>query len=251
MRTVAIIQARMASTRLPGKIMADLAGKPLLYHVVSRALQARTLDLVALATTDRSIDDEVAKLCDELGIPCFRGSEEDVLDRYYQAAKYFDADVVVRLTADCPMIDPLIIDKVVQVLIEEDFEYVSNILDCTYPDGLDTEAFYRKVLERAWREANLKSDREHVTTYLRNHPEWFRLKNVSHTENLSSFRWTVDEPQDLEFVRRVYEYLGPDNSFGMTEILALLQKYPELKDINTGINRNEGYQKALTEDTLI
>jgi spore coat polysaccharide biosynthesis protein SpsF len=251
MKMVAIIQARMASTRLPGKIMADLAGKPLLDHVVRRAQQARTLDLVAVATSDQPTDDVVARFCQEAGIPCFRGSEDDVLDRYYQAAKHFQAHVIVRLTADCPLLDPAVIDKVVQAFHAGDYDYVSNTLEPTYPDGLDTEVFRGSALEWAWREARLKSEREHVTPYIWKQPALFRLANVKHDQNLFGLRWTVDEPEDLEFVRRVYHYLGSTPSFGMAEIIALLREHPEISDVNAGFDRNEGYAKSLREDALI
>lgn len=249
MRIVAIIQARMSSTRLPGKVLADIAGNPMLYHVVSRARQAQTLDMVAVATSKGRADDDLEHFCLEAGIPCFRGSEDDVLDRYYQAAKHFEADIVVRLTADCPLLDPLVIDKVVRVFQEGDFDYVSNTIQCTYPDGLDTEMFSHSTLERAWREAHLKSEREHVTSYIYNHPELFHLGNVSNNTDLSALRWTVDEPDDLEFVRAVYAHFGA-SYLGMGEVLNLLRRQPELGGVNAGFTRNEGYQKSLREDGL-
>jgi spore coat polysaccharide biosynthesis protein SpsF len=251
MKTVAIIQARMTSTRLPGKIMADLAGEPLLFHVVNRAKRARTLDMVAVATTDRPADDAVAQFCAKAGIPCFRGSEEDVLDRYYQAARHFEADVVVRLTADCPLLDPDVIDHVVQVFQSGDYDYVSNTIQPTYPDGLDTEVFRREALEKAWREARLKSEREHVTPFIWKQPALFRIHNVRHELDLSTLRWTVDEPEDMEFVRRVYSYCATEPSFGMADVLALLRERPVLGDINASFQRNEGYQKSLGEDTVV
>jgi spore coat polysaccharide biosynthesis protein SpsF len=240
MKTVAIIQARMTSTRLPGKVLAEVAGKPMLYLVVSRAQHTRTLDLTVVATSDRPTDDVLAKFCSEAKISCFRGSEDDVLDRYYQAAKQFKADVIVRLTADCPLLDPVVIDRVVHVFESGSYDYVSNTIRPTYPDGLDTEVFLYRALERAWRGARLKSEREHVTPYIWRQPTLFRLFNVEHAEDLSSLRWTVDEPQDLEFVRAVYSYFG-SSSFGMIEILDLLRERPELSRINAGIKRNEGY----------
>lgn len=250
MKTVAIIQARMTSTRLPGKILADLAGRPLLYHVVARARQSMTLDLVAVATTDRVTDDVTAQYCNQLAIPYFRGSEDDVLDRYYQAAKLFKADVIVRLTADCPLIDPNVIDRTVQLFKSGDYDYVSNTLERTYPDGLDVEVFSKAVLERTWREASWKSECEHVTPYMRN-PILFRLGCLKHDSNHSGLRWTVDHPRDLEFVRRVYDYLCPAPSFGLIDILALLREHPELSEINTGIETDEGYHRSLSEDVRI
>jgi spore coat polysaccharide biosynthesis protein SpsF len=248
MKIAAIIQARMASTRLPGKVLMDISGKPLLHIVCSRAKMARNLDLVAVATTDRPVDDQIQRLCERLGIPCFRGNEDDVLDRYYQAAKQIEADVIVRLTADCPLLDPTVIALVVDTFRSGNFDYVSNAIDPTYPDGLDTEVFSFRVLERTWIEAILKSEREHVTSYIWKQPSIFKTHNVRHEQDLSSFRWTVDEPEDLDFVRRVFAFLGTDSVFGMNEVVTLLQKHPELAEINTRFERNEAYQKSLIED---
>lgn len=248
MNIVAIIQARMASTRLPGKILADLAGQPLLCRVVSRAQQAVTLHRVMVATTDQAADAAVTQLCQARGFACFRGSEQDVLDRYYQAARQYNADVVVRLTADCPLLDPAVIDRTVNTFLDGPYDYVSNTQPPTFPDGLDTEVFSRTALEKAWREAQLASEREHVTPYIWKHPGLFRLGSVKHTPDLSSLRWTVDEPADLEFVRRVYASLGAKTAFSMPDVLALLQAQPALGHLNARFQRNEGYQKSLQTD---
>jgi spore coat polysaccharide biosynthesis protein SpsF len=250
MKIGAIIQARMSSTRLPGKVMADIAGKPLLEWVIRRTKQAKSVSLVMVATSDGSRDDVIERFCERTRTACFRGSEQDVLDRYYQSAKSFSPDAVVRITADCPLIDPMVIDTVVRVFQESNYDYASNTIEATYPDGLDTEVFSYRVLEHAWREARAKSEREHVTPFIWKHPELFRLRNVENNRNLSELRWTVDTPQDLEFVRRVYEYLEELPYFGMNEVLALLEEHPELKEINAGFERNEGYEKSLSEDSL-
>lgn len=249
LKIVAIIQARMGSSRLPGKVMTNIAGKPMLYHVVSRVRRARRVDVVAVATSNNSSDDVLASYCVNEGIPCFRGSEDDVLDRFYQAAKYFDADIIVRLSSDCPLHDPDVVDITVNSLLEGDADFVSGGLETTFPDGLDAAAFPMATLERTWREATLTSDREHVTTYIHNNPGLFRSKTIRNDEDLSHHRWTVDEPRDLEFVRAVYALLG-NTPFGMRDILALLEKHPELKSINKGISRNEGYIRSLEEDAL-
>ena len=227
--------------------MMDIVGRPMLFHVVNRVKQARTINLVVVATTGHSDDDMIDNFCRQEAIPCFRGSLDDVLDRYYQAAQYFKADVIVRLTADCPLLDPVIIDKVVQNFHSGDFDYVANVLEYTYPDGLDTEVFSRKTLERVWKEANLRSEHEHVTPYIHNHRELFRIGIVKHDENLSELRWTVDETRDLDFVRSVYEHM-PSALFGMSRILELLKEHPELNDKNSDILRNMGYTKSLQED---
>jgi spore coat polysaccharide biosynthesis protein SpsF len=247
MRTIALIQARMSSSRLPGKVLQDIAGQPMLGRVVHRAQQAKSVDLVAVITSTNAEDDAIEMLCQKNNIPYFRGSLDDVLDRYYQAAIHFQADNVVRLTADCPLLDPKIIDKVVQTFHKSAFDYVSNALECTYPDGLDTEIFRFEALERAWQEARLKSEREHVTPYIFKHPELFRLGSVKQEEDLSSWRWTVDTPRDLEFVRAIHKFIK-DEEFGMDEIVKLLKEHPELSELNSGQQRNEGYQKSLRAD---
>ncbi len=237
----------MASTRLPGKVMADLGGKALVERVVERARLVPSVDLVLVATSDQASDDVLAAHCAAQGIPCYRGSQDDVLDRYTRAARRVGADVIARLTADCPLLDPAVIERVMESFRSGEFDYVSNTLQPTYPDGLDAEVIGREALERAWREAVLKSEREHVTAYIWKHPDRFRLGNVRHEHDLSSLRWTVDEPEDLEFVRRVYAALGP-RQFGMADVLALLGQHPELAEINRAFIRNEGYQRSLRED---
>jgi spore coat polysaccharide biosynthesis protein SpsF (cytidylyltransferase family) len=249
-KVVAIIQARMGSTRLPGKIMKDVAGRPLLAQVIRRARAARTLDRVAVATSDAPPDNIVETLCEDAGVPCFRGSEEDVLDRYYRAAERFEAGTIVRLTADCPLLDPEVIDRVVREFGGGEYDYMANIHPPTFPDGLDTEVFTRQALECAWREAVLRSDREHVTPFIWRQPDRFRLGNVTNTTDLSACRWTVDEPQDLEFVRLVYSRCDAGDLFGMEEVLRLLRAHPELQGLNTGLHRNEGYEKSIRADQV-
>lgn len=248
MKVVAIIQARMASTRLPGKVLANVCGKPMLYYVVSRVQQAHTLDLVVIATSDHSEDDVIERFCETIHVDCFRGSLDDVLDRYYRAAERFEADAIVRLTADCPLLDPMVIDKVVRTFLDGRFDYVANGMPPTYPDGLDTEVFARGALVRAWREAKLPSEREHVTPFLYNNPTMFRLGRVRFARDLSKMRWTVDEPQDLDLIRRIFDYLHLNPDFGMNDVLALFREHPELNNINAGLTRNEGYEKSLQED---
>jgi spore coat polysaccharide biosynthesis protein SpsF len=246
MKIVAIIQARMGSRRLPGKVLADVCGKPLLHYVVCRVRQSRTLSLFAVATSDHSTDDVIEMFCQTNVVPCFRGSQDDVLDRYYHAAKHFQANVIVRLTADCPLLDPVIIDDVVQTFLSGEFDYVSSAPN--YPDGLDTEVFTLKALKQAWQEARLPSEREHVTPYITKNPGRFRVGSVKNDQDLSHMRWTVDEPQDLELVRQIYQRLLDKPIFGMADILALFQQHPDLYAINAGFSRNEGYQKSLRED---
>ncbi len=246
---VVVIQARMGSSRFPGKVLEDLQGHPMLWHVVNRVRQARKIDEVVVATTDRRVDDPIARFCERVSVACFRGSEQDVLDRFYQAARANGADIIVRITADCPLIDPAVIDKVVARFEQGDCDYVSNVFRYTYPDGLDTEVFSSAALERAWREASKPSEREHVTPYLRT--DRFRTANVESEIPVSpvKFRWTVDHPGDLEFVRKVYAAFSKNGKkseqFGFRDVFDLLKERPDLATIQAETITNEGYYKSL------
>ncbi|MDD5103140.1 MAG: glycosyltransferase family protein [Candidatus Peribacteraceae bacterium] len=246
MKTIAIIQARMSSRRLPGKILADVAGAPLLTHVVRRAKAAGVFDAVIVATSTEKTDDPVQAFCKAQDVPCFRGSLDDVLDRYYQTAKSSGADHIVRLTADCPLLDPVVIRMVIDAL-DEHYDYVSNALHRTYPKGLDTEAFSLQTLARVWEQARLPSEREHVTPFIYKNPTLFRVKEITQQTDRSTLRWTVDEQRDLDFVRAVYKELG-DGVFSQEEILSLLKTHPEIQKLNEGIDPNEGYRQSLEKD---
>jgi glutamate-1-semialdehyde 2,1-aminomutase/spore coat polysaccharide biosynthesis protein SpsF len=248
MNVVAIIQARMASTRLPGKVLAELAGQPMLWHVVQRTRRARTLNEVVVATSTSPSDDPIEAFCIEREIPYERGSESDVLDRYYQAARARAADVVVRITGDCPLIDPAVIDKVVGTYREGDYDYVSNVFRYTYPDGLDTEAFSFASLERTWRNARKPSEREHVTPFMRVSGA-FRTENVANERDLShlNYRWTVDDPGDLNFVREVFRRLAERPNFGLQDVLMLIEQDPNVGNLQGQAIRNEGYYRTLFE----
>ncbi len=242
---VALIQARMGSSRFPGKVLEDLCGEPMLWHVVNRLRKATRVDRVVVATTTREVDDPVVHFCAERNIQYFRGDEQDVLDRFYQAAKANQADVIVRITADCPLIDPAVIDKILVRFERGDCDYVSNTFRYTYPDGLDTEVFSFSALERAWCEARRPSEREHVTPYLR--AGNFHTANVESEMPVSpaQYRWTVDHPADLEFVRKVYEGFSGNGDFGLKEVLQLLKERPDLATIQVETISNEGYFKSL------
>jgi glutamate-1-semialdehyde aminotransferase/spore coat polysaccharide biosynthesis protein SpsF (cytidylyltransferase family) len=235
----------MGSSRFPGKTLADLAGRPMLSRVVERVSQSHAIDKVVVATSVAAKDDPIAELCAKEGVPCFRGSEDDVLDRFYGAAKEHGADVVVRITADCPLIDAAVIDRVVERFHGGDCDYASNVLHYTYPDGLDTEVFSMSALAEAWREAKKPSEREHVTPYLR----WgaFRVINVESEIPLPGGhqRWTVDHREDLEFVRGVYAAFQGRADFRYHEVLELLKERPELASMQTETISNEGYYRSL------
>jgi glutamate-1-semialdehyde aminotransferase/spore coat polysaccharide biosynthesis protein SpsF (cytidylyltransferase family)/predicted dehydrogenase len=247
---VAVIQARMGSTRLPGKSMAEIEKRPMLWHVVHRAKQATLVDRVVVATSTAPADDVIEKMCREIGVTCYRGSESDVLDRYYAAARGEKASQVVRITADCPLIDPVVIDRVVRRFQAGDLDYASNAMVRTYPDGLDTEIFSFSALERAWHEATKSSEREHVTPYLRS--KKFRIANVENTVELAqlSCRWTVDEQEDLDFVRAVYEAMRGRENFLMEDVLQLLHDRPDIEKLNSQILSNRGYYKSLYEEAI-
>lgn len=238
MKTIAIIQARMGSTRLPGKVLMDLAGEPMLARVVNRARRAQTLDDIVVAITDLAQDDGLAELCAARGWLCYRGSENDVLDRYYQAARQFGAKIVVRITSDCPLIDPEVIDQVVQAYhTPPPVDYACNLLPVrTFPRGLDTEVFGWDLLERLWHLDQNPATREHVTLYLHKHLAEFTTRGVTHPQDLSPMRWTVDTPQDLAFVRKIYEHFGCD-AFSWRDVLAVLSEHPDWQTINAHVQQ--------------
>jgi len=249
MNTVAIVQARMGSTRLPGKVLMPLAGIPALGHVVDRLSYCETLQGVVVATTTESEDDAVAEFCEQGDLVVFRGSEPDVLDRYHQAAAQFDADPVVRITADCPAIDPVIVDQVVTGYFEGEYDLFGLMGE--FPDGLDCTVFARSALERAWAEAKLASEREHVGPYIQNHPELFTTGGVELFEGQRHQRWTLDEPEDYELLTAIFDALyRPGDPFSSGEVIELLDQRPELLKINNNVIRNEGYITSLENDEV-
>jgi spore coat polysaccharide biosynthesis protein SpsF len=240
LKVVAITQARMTSTRLPGKIMMEAAGKPLLEHHLERLGRAETIDEIVLATTENSADDPTADLGIKFGVRVFRGSEHDVLARYRGAAVATDADVVVRVTSDCPLIDPQVTDRTVQTFLDQSayLDYVSNRLVHTFPRGLDTEVLHFAALDEAFNEATDPADREHVTLFVWRQPERYRLLNVPCDRDLSHHRWTVDTKKDFDLMARMIEALYPDDpKFGMDAALDLLDQHPEWSDLNAHIEQ--------------
>jgi spore coat polysaccharide biosynthesis protein SpsF len=222
MNIVAIIQARCGSARLPGKVLMDIAGRPMFSRVVERTRQARMLTDVVLATSTEQRDEPLATLAARLGVPCFRGSEVDVLGRFVGAAEAFNADLVVRLCADCPLLDGAVIDRIVRVFQDsKGIDYASNNLERTYPLGLDAEVFTRDALVRAHLEARLPYEREHVTPYIYKHPELFSLRSVIHSSDLSAYRLTVDEQADLEVIRQIYRHFQ-DLDFTFVDVIHFL-----------------------------
>lgn len=240
---IAIIQARRKASRLPDKVLLDLAGEPMLVRVVERARRAQRLNGVVVATTTDPGDDAVEALCRQRGYACTRGSMHDVLDRYYQAARQYQADVIVRLTADCPLIDPQVIDETVDACLESHADFAANRLPPpwrrTYPIGLDTEVCTFAALETAWKEADQPHQREHVMPFFYEHPERFRIRVVDCALDLGSLRWTVDTTEDLELLRRIYAHFGGRDDFSWLEVLELVQRQPELMQINAGVQHKD------------
>lgn len=248
-RRLAVVQARMASSRLPGKVLMPVLGVPMLLRQIERLKRSREIDRLVVATsTDRS-DEPISSACREAGVACARGSLTDVLGRFVQAARTYQPSIVVRLTGDCPLTDPKVVDEVIRFFDGGEYDYVSNIVPPTFPDGLDVEVMRFECLEEAGREAILPSHREHVTVFLRADPKRYRLGNVALSRDLSHLRWTVDEPDDLAFVCRVYERLYPVKpDFTMHDVLRLIEEDPAMDAVNARSNRIETIRKVLQAD---
>jgi spore coat polysaccharide biosynthesis protein SpsF len=267
-RVVAIIQGRMGSSRLPGKILADIAGQPMLSRVYIRTSRAATVTETVFATTTDSSDDPVAEYCDYAGIPFTRGNLHDVLDRYYQTAKDAKADVVVRITADCPVIDPALIDDCVNTLLDGSYDFTCNRLPPpftrTYPIGLDTEVCTFAALETAWKDAKETFHREHVMPYLYEgvelitdtvpiggnrllstgfSPRGFKIAQLHHTTDFGDYRWTVDTPEDLEFMQQLFARFNGRDDFSWKEVLELVHNHPELMAINSTVRHKTLYDE--------
>lgn len=254
----AIVQARMGSTRLGGKVMMEVLGKPLLQHMIERLHHSQYLEDIIIATTIDKKDDNIMALCEKIGVKTFRGSEEDVLDRYYNATKQYNVDIIVRMTSDCPLIDPKVVDRVIKYYFDnkDEFDFVSNMHPPTFPDGLDVEVIPFKTLKKAWQEAKKSYEREHVSPYIWDNPKMFKIGNVAYTDELHlKERWTLDYEEDYFFIKRVFEELySKRNIFYMEDILELLNRKPEIRKINqkyAGMNwwANQ-WGNLKTKDTL-
>lgn len=249
-----MIQARTGSSRLANKVLHKIKGITVLEHVINRMQKCENADEVIVATTVEQNDLEIVKICAEKGVRVYCGSEQDVLDRYYQAARLFGRDGekhIVRITADCPMHDFRIVDRVIKEHFAHHADYTSNAESETFPDGLDVEVFRFEALEQAWREAKLASDREHVTQYIRR-CETMTKYSVESAVNYREERWTLDEPEDEAFIKEIFDRLyEEDPFFGMEQVLEAERKEPELKKINAALIRNEGLLKSLDRDYIV
>jgi spore coat polysaccharide biosynthesis protein SpsF (cytidylyltransferase family) len=246
-----IIQARISSTRLPRKVIEKIEGKTVLEHVIERVKKINIDKKVILATTQKKEDDILEEIGRKAGILVYRGSEDDVLDRFYQAAVIFEVDPIVRITADCPLLDSEITERVIDLFFKNEYDYVSNTNPPTFPDGLDVGVFSFRALKEAWENAKLSSDREHVVTYITKNPKIFKIGNLAYDKDISHIRLTLDEEKDLVLIKKVYERLYNKNPFfGLKEIIELFESEPDLIKINSSIERNEGYKKSLKEDKI-
>jgi spore coat polysaccharide biosynthesis protein SpsF len=249
MNVIVIIQARMGSSRLPNKVLMPLADKPAIQHVIERARMISGITDVVLATTTSHVDDPLDEFCKTLGVPVYRGSEDDVLDRYYQAAILYNADIIVRITGDCPLLDPSESTKVVKRLLEHNVDYVSNVNPPMLPDGLDTEAMTVAALKCTWKRAEKRSEREHVTLYIYSNPSDFRIDSIAYPTDRSHYRLTLDEKSDYTLLQLLFTRLKESQRFGFVdEIIEILESDWMLRNINDHIKRNEGLEKSCFKD---
>ena len=243
-----MIQARVGSRRFPKKVLAKIENRPMIWHVINRIKSIKSIHQVILLTTKRDEDKILLKIADDSGVTGFAGHTYDVLKRYHRCAKRYNVDTIVRITGDCPLIDPDLVKKMLNYYSKNNFDYISNTLIPTFPDGLDVEIFSFNTLEIMNKNAKLPSEREHVTSYVRNHRSKFKTFNLKNFKDLSDFRWTVDEPRDLEFVRKIYSELRPKLLFSTKDVLRVISKNPEIVQISKEIARNEGYLISLEKD---
>lgn len=251
-KVLTIIQARKGSTRLPSKVLLDLAGKTALEHVVHRMRKSRRTSELVVATTVNREDLAIVRLCADLGVSVYCGCEKDPLERYYQAMRLFGGEHVVRIKADCPLIDAEIVDEAIALHLASGADYTGNTIHRTYPVGQDVEILSRQALKRVWQSATLMSEREHITLYVPKHPNRFHIEHLTYRENLSGKRWTMDYPEDYSLMRTIFEALYPGNpNLDMQGVLEFLAEHPELDRINAHIRDDAGVQKSLKEDRIV
>lgn len=252
MKYAAIIQARYDSSRLPAKALTKIVGKPVLQHVIERARYSKLVDEVLVATSMEKSNLPLISLCAGLGIRVYAGSENDVLDRYYQISRLLAPEYVIRITADCPLFDGRLLDEAIEKL-EPSTDYL-GMISHTFADGLDIEIIKSAALRKAWREASLQSQREHVTQYIIHHPELFVLQDFQSTiGDFGDHRWTLDEPEDLVLINAVFEhfYSADNPEFSYVDVLAFLRRHPQIAAVNKRFHRNEGLEKSLAADRVV
>jgi spore coat polysaccharide biosynthesis protein SpsF len=245
-KATAILQGRIGSTRLPGKVLLPLVGKPVMQHVYERILHCKNIDRIIVATTPAPRDDPIVKLFEKIGVTVFRGSEADPLDRYYRAATHHGAEHIVRIMADCPLVDPEVVDEVIEMYFNGSYD--SCYLGGEFPTGLDTTVFSYGALEKCWKEGHQTSDREHITSYMSNNPELFKIGVLEKFEGLFHHRWVMDHEADYKLMVEIYDALyKPGKVFISGDVLKLLEEHPQLFQINSGIPRDEGYKKSIKQ----
>lgn len=244
----AIIQIRLNSSRLKRKALLKIQNLTLIEHLFSQLSYSTQIDKKIIATTTESIDNDIEKLANNIGIQCFRGNSLNVLDRYYNCAKSFDIDTIVRISGDAPLIDPVIVDKTIEYYKKNNFDYVSNFFRRTFPIGTEIEIFSFKTLEKCWKTAQQSYEKEHVTPFIYEHPELFNIGFIEHSENLSNLHWTVDRIEDFEFVKSIIEKTEK-RPILMNEILKVLENEPDLLRINGHVDPFEGYKKSIRNDS--
>jgi len=250
MNIIALVQARLSSKRLPNKVLLPLENKSVLEHIYLRLKNCKKLNDIIIATSKDQSDIPIISFCKKKGIKHFAGSLNDVLDRFYNAAKKYKADTIVRITADCPVIDPFIVDEVIIDFLKGNYDY--NSLFGDFPDGLDCQVFKFKALEKCWKEASLPSDREHIGAYIeKTNPKLFKIGKFVKYNNFRDYRWTLDEKKDYQFIKEIYSRLyNKKKLFVTSDIIKLLEIEPQLKNINKGIVRNQGYLDSLNKEKI-
>ena len=248
-KATAVIQARLSSTRLPGKVLLPLVNKPVIQHVYERILSCKRIDRIVVATSQKPQDDKIYKLFQNIGVPVFRGSEDDPLERYFRAAEYFGLKHLVRIMADCPLVDPKIVDDVVNNYFKGGYDVCC--LSGQFPTGLDVTVFSYDTVKKSSHEALLRSEREHVTPYMLNNPELFKVGKVEKFSGLQQYRWVMDHKEDYELIKKIYNQLyNPHKVFCSAQILDLLREEPHLTSINSHISRDEGYKLSVKQDSI-
>ena len=259
MALTAIIQARISSSRLPGKVLRLIQNKPMLYHVVNQTKQSKFIKRIIIATTNLPQDKKIVDFCKKNNLEYFRGSQRDVLDRYYKCAKKFGCDPIVRITSDCPLLDPKVIDRVIRKFRKNNFDYISNNVEkvngkwknssCNYPQGMTVEISSFSTLQKAWKEAKKPSEREHVYPYIQFNPKLFKISSIKNTVDLSHIRCTVDKTQDFLFVREIFKRVPKKKTVvQINNILSIIKKEPQLLKLNSDIDFDEGYKISLLKD---
>ncbi len=250
-KVTVMIQARTGSTRFPKKTLAQIEGKPMIWYVINRLKKIKSVDQIALITTRKKEDRILLKFAEKEGIIGFAGDVNDLLNRHYQCALKYDADPIIRITSDCPLVDPKIISKMLDIFLKENVDYMSNFIKPSFPNGLDVEIFSLSALKNGALNAKLRSEREHMFSYYTKNSKKFKLRNYENKKNLSELRWTVDHKKDLKFVREIYSRMKPKTIFFMNDILKIIIKEPSLSAINQEYDRLEGYNKSIKHDKKI